>query len=59
MPRPQKPATRRPARAELQAQREDLDKPLTPPRPWLKETARDPRLRAALLRNIERRLLTG
>lgn len=59
MPRPRKTPKYRPTRADLERQLADLDKPLTPPRPWIKEIAKDPKLRAALIRNIERRLIHG
>lgn len=58
MPRPRKPKNTLPTRAELRAEYDRLDLPLTSPRLWLKDMNRDPRLAAALRRNIERHLLT-
>ena len=58
MPRPRKKTAREISRAELKAERERLLRPLESPRPWLKGCQRDPRLAAALLRNLERRNLT-
>ena len=58
MPRPRKTTTKKASRAELEAERDRLTQPMQPPRPWLKGCQRDPRLRDALLRNIERRILT-
>jgi hypothetical protein len=45
-------------RAQIEEAREHCSHPLTAPRPWLKGTQRDPRLAAALARNIERTILT-
>jgi len=58
MPRPRKKTAREISLAELKAERERLLQPLESPRPWLKGCQRDPRLRDALFRNIERRILT-
>ena len=58
MPRPRKTTAKKASRAELEAERDRLTQPMQPPRPWLKGCQRDPRLRDALLRNIERRILT-
>jgi len=56
MPRPRKKTAREISRAELKAERERLLQPLESPRPWLKGCQREPRLRDALLRNIERNI---
>lgn len=45
-------------RAELQAEHDRLERPLTPPRWWMPAVARDPRLEAALRRHLERAILT-
>jgi hypothetical protein len=58
MPRPRKTRTIGPTRAELEAERERLMQPMQPPRPCMKAVQRDPKLRDALLRNIDRRILT-
>jgi hypothetical protein len=57
MPRPRKKPNAPVTRADFEAFRDHLDKPLTPPRPWLKDCQRDQRLREALLRNVERNIL--
>ena len=57
MPRPRKTLSKKLSRAELEAERDRLTQPMQPPRPWLKCCQRDPRLRDALLRNIERNIL--
>jgi len=57
MPRPRKNTTKKVSRAELEAERDRLSQPMQPPYPWLKGCQRDPRLRDALLRNIERNIL--
>ena len=57
MPRPRKTTTKKASRAELEAERDRLTQPMQPPRPWLKGCQRDPRLDAALLRNVERNIL--
>jgi hypothetical protein len=58
MPRPRKKTAREVSLTELKAERERLLQPLESPRPWLKGCQRDPRLAAAILRNLERRILT-
>jgi hypothetical protein len=58
MPRPRKKTAREFSLTELKAERERLLQPLESPRPWLKGCQRDPRLAAAILRNLERRILT-
>jgi len=58
MPRPRKKTARKVSLTELKAERERLLQPLESPRPWLKGCQRDPRLAAAILRNLERRILT-
>jgi hypothetical protein len=57
MPRPRKTTAKKASRAELEAERDRLTQPMQPPRLWLKGCQRDPRLAAALLRNIERNIL--
>ena len=57
MPRPRKTLSKKLSRAELEAERDRLTQPMQPPRPWLKGCQRDPRLRDALLRNLERNIL--
>ena len=57
MPRPRKTLSKKLSRAELEAERDRLTQPMQPPRPWLKGCQRDPHLRDALLRNIERNIL--
>jgi hypothetical protein len=57
MPRPRKTTTKKASRAELEAERDRFTQPMQPPRPWLKGCQRDPRLAAALLRNVERNIL--
>jgi hypothetical protein len=57
MPRPRKTTAKKASRAELEAERDRLTQPMQPPRPWLKGCQRDPRLAAALLRNVERNIL--
>jgi len=57
MPRPRKTTTKKASRAELEAERDRLTQPMQPPHPWLKGCQRDPRLAAALLRNVERNIL--
>ena len=57
MPRPRKTLSKKLSRAELEAERDRLTQPMQPPRPWLKGCQQDPRLRDALLRNIERNIL--
>jgi hypothetical protein len=56
--RPRKKKTTLPTRAELRAEYDRLDLPLTSPRLWIRDCNRDPRLAAALRRNIELHLLT-
>jgi len=58
MPRPRKKTAREVSLTELKAERERLLQPLESPRPWLKGCQRDPRLAAAILRNLARRILT-
>jgi hypothetical protein len=57
MPRPRKSPAKKASRAELEAERDRLTQPMQPPRPWLKDCRRDPRLIAAILRNLERNIL--
>ena len=57
MPRPRKSPAKEASRAEIEAERDRLTQPMQPPRPWLKNCQRDPRLRDALLRNLERKIL--
>ena len=58
MTRTRKPKHKLPNRAELHAELDRLEQHLPPPRPWLRGFQRDPRLAAALRRNIERHILT-
>lgn len=55
--RRRKTTTLPPARAELEQFRQHLERPLTPPRPWLKNCRRDPQLEKALRHNLERQTL--
>jgi len=57
MPRPRKTLSKKLSRDELNAERDRLAQPMQPPRPWLKNCQRDPRLVAAIMRNIERNIL--
>ena len=58
MPRPRKTKTPCLPQVDYAEAREHLLAPLESPRPWIHDCQRDPSLRDALLRNIERRILT-